>query len=473
MRKFLKLIFCMLLILFIMVYLSTNVFANTLSIIQTSQEKKLENEQGYISKKIVDSNANTGEVTIELEVANANKSSTDTSNNSKKNTEIFLIMDESYSMTTKLGGQSRRNVIRESSKALAKNILENYENVKIGVIKFADEAKMTTDLTDNIDEINKAISTYEGYVTNLDDALILAQNSYSSGNINKLAIILTDGCPNAISVHRETNENKLTTAQLTKQELINLNNLNVNIITMMTELESTKTAEEIFGTQENPTVGKYYYIADSDIDQIIKNNIYNDIIENIDNYQMQNVKIVDFFPQDITENFEFSYVANPNMGTTSKKIDENYKNIQWDIGTLKSGEVATLKYKLKIKNINNDELLNKTISTNEKVIVTYTDKSSKDYTVTLDDSPKIQLIKEKEVINDNKDDNTKDSLEKNENDENKKEESENVNEPKDSTQASGMLPNTGKGMMILLNFLIVSVISVILYKKNRKFGDIR
>ena len=184
MRKFLKLIFCMLLILFIMVYLSTNVFANTLSIIQTSQEKKLENEQGYISKKIVDSNANTGEVTIELEVANANKSSTDTSNNSKKNTEIFLIMDESYSMTTKLGGQSRRNVIRESSKALAKNILENYENVKIGVIKFADEAKMTTDLTDNIDEINKAISTYEGYVTNLDDALILAQNSYSSGNIN-------------------------------------------------------------------------------------------------------------------------------------------------------------------------------------------------------------------------------------------------------------------------------------------------
>ena len=274
-------------------------------------------------------------------------------------------------------------------------------------------------------------------------------------------------------IEKQTKINKLTTAQLTKQELINLNNLNVNIITMMTELESTKTAEEIFGTQENPTVGKYYYIADSDIDQIIKNNIYNDIIENIDNYQMQNVKIVDFFPQDITENFEFSYVANPNMGTTSKKIDENYKNIQWDIGTLKSGEVATLKYKLKIKNINNDELLNKTISTNEKVIVTYTDKSSKDYTVTLDDSPKIQLIKEKEVINDNKDDNTKDSLEKNENDENKKEESENVNEPKDSTQASGMLPNTGKGMMILLNFLIVSVISVILYKKNRKFGDIR
>ena len=41
--------------------------------------------------------------------------------------------------------------------------------------------------------------------------------------------------------------------------------------------------------------------------------------------------------------------------------------------TVKDEEEATLKYKLKIKDMQNKNLLEKTISTNEKVVLTYKD----------------------------------------------------------------------------------------------------
>ena len=46
----------------------------SLDIIQKASETKyLENDQGYISKTIVDSNADTGEITIELKLSNTTK----------------------------------------------------------------------------------------------------------------------------------------------------------------------------------------------------------------------------------------------------------------------------------------------------------------------------------------------------------------------------------------------------------------
>ena len=59
---------------------SSSVFATdlktALNIVQKSSEKKyLENDQGYISKSIVDIDSNKGEVTIELKLSNTKKSS--------------------------------------------------------------------------------------------------------------------------------------------------------------------------------------------------------------------------------------------------------------------------------------------------------------------------------------------------------------------------------------------------------------
>ena len=136
-------------------------------------------------------------------------------------------------------------------------------------------------------------------------------------------------------------------------------------------------------------------ILETELGDGINDKIYIEVLEKVQN-PINTVKIVDYFPEDITENFEFSYVGNASIGTASEGIDEETKTISWDIGTLKGDEVATLKYKLKIKDMQNTDLLKKTIATNEKVVLTYKDTKSKDYTVELTSSPKIQLSEEKE-----------------------------------------------------------------------------
>lgn len=483
---------------------------------QASDTKYLENDQGYISKSIIDSNKDTGEVTIELKLSNTKKEQEENINNSNSNgkqTEIFIIIDESGSMYDKLeNGKKRREVVRETSKSLANEILKSYKNVKIGIIKFADKAKMTSDLTDNIEQIYTAIDTFEGVATNLYDALVLAENSYSQSDTNKLAIILTDGVPNMPVKH-------VSVSEITKQELINLNNSGINIITMMTELEDEDKAKEIFGTPEAPTVGKYYYIKDAKIEEVIKNNIYNDIIEKIHvpNTEISTVKVVDYFPQNITENFEFSYVGNPSVGTASNTIDSESKTITWNIGTLKGDEVATLKYKLKIKDMKNTNLLNKTIATNEKVVLTYKDKDSKDCTVELTSSPKIQLSEVKEgltatvtynpttnttgkvtaTIKTNKKVNKVDGWTLSE--EGKtltKTYSENITETvhlvdlggmkkdveikitniitEDDTTAGGKIPQTGVNMIITsVSVIAIVLVAMICYKKYNNYKDIK
>ena len=60
----------------------------SLDIIQNASETKyLENDQGYVSKSIVDSNAETGEVTIELKLNNTKKELEETERH--ENTEIY------------------------------------------------------------------------------------------------------------------------------------------------------------------------------------------------------------------------------------------------------------------------------------------------------------------------------------------------------------------------------------------------
>ena len=427
-----------------------------------SETKYLENDQGYITKKIVDSNPDTGEVTIELKIANTNKKIEEIKNNNNsngKNTEIFFIIDESGSMYDKLqDGKTRRETVREASKTLAKNILDNYNNVKIGIIKFADEAKMTSQLTDNIEELNTAIDTYNGGGTDLYDALVMAKNNYSSSDNNKLAIILTDGSPNSASVHTGDDGKYITVDEITKQELIKLNDSGVNVITMLTELEDQQIAEKIFGTPTNPTVGKYYYISDSQISDVIEKNIYSDLVEKIHvpNEDMNMIKVVDYFPEDITENFDFSYVGEPTKGTKTNAIDKETKTITWDIGVLKDEEQATLKYKLKIKDMQNKNLLEKTISTNEKVVLTYKDKEDKDYTVTLTSSPQIKLSEVKEEVKEDEKGN------------------EGQTNSKDPTVAPNKtLPNTGLSIALIGGILLVIVGGVALLAKYHKLRDVK
>lgn len=414
----LKKFFIILISILLMIGVCGNVNAaelkTNLDIIQKASETKyLENDQGYISKTIVDSNSDTGEVTIELKLSNTAKEIT-----TSTDTEVMLVIDNSPSMEFKTeNGSVRKNIVIEAAKKLTEDLFANSNNIKVGLIRFSGGKTLSAattkmcDLTSNKDTITSklnslaTLSTEGG--TNIEAGITLANNSFSSNCKNKIIILLTDGLPNYDIQGNGYNEGKEEAIYTnTKIALQNIGNTNY-IISMMTGISEEDNDEmgdnpleivtQIFGTSSNPTTGKFYNISDSNIEKIVTEDIYADVMEKVQN-PINTTKIVDYFPEDITDNFEFSYVGSPSVGTTSDTINTESKTITWDIGTLKGDEVATLKYKLKIKDMKNTNLLNKTIATNEKVVLTYKDTETKDYTVTLTSSPKIQLSEVKEEL---------------------------------------------------------------------------
>ena len=196
----------------------------------------------------------------------------------------------------------------------------------------------------------------------------------------------------------------------------------------------------------------FYNISDADIDSIVNNDIFQNVMDIIQN-PINNVTIVDYFPDDITNNFEFSYVESPSIGTVTESISPD-NTIEWNIGTLRGDEVATLRYKLKINDMNNEILLNKTISTNERVVLNYEDNSGEAYTVTLSSSPRIQLS---EVIEEVEEPNINVSSGDN----------------NDQTMAPGILPQTGIGIGITVATIVFVIGGLFIYLRFRKMKDIK
>ena len=465
---------------------SSSVFATdlktALNIVQKSSEKKyLENDQGYISKSIVDIDSNKGEVTIELKLSNTKKAVEE-----KNYTEVVLLMDNSHSMKYKTNeGKTRKSIIVESAKELVNTIYDTSKNVKTGIVKFCGEmslssplnaATIITNLTTDKQSVLDGLETYEKQSTqsstNIQKGLIIAENMFSKDSGNKIIILLTDGVPtedgykNAIKNDdmSMTNETYNTILENTKKELLKINDEGIRLISVMTGINSNdldengnvvtnteddlRAVEKIFGTQEKPTTGKFYNAKTSDADKIIKNDIAKDVQEII-NTPITNLKIIDYFPDDIMNNFDFSYVNNPSLGEVSKEIQSETKTIEWNIKELKGSEVATLRYKLKLKDMKNTELLNKTISTNEKVVFTYQDIEAKEHEVILESSPKIKLAEAKKTENAN---------------DSKKDE--------DKTTAPGKIPQTGVNITIALSIIVVIAVSIVIYKKYRDLKDI-
>lgn len=435
---------------------------------QSAETKYLDNNQGYISKSIVDSDPEKGEVTIEVKLSNSKSSSSQTTIE-KDAYEIFLVIDNSDSMDDTISaGGTRAEAVYNASKQLVESILKNYKNVKIGVIKFGggwvdseSDAEKMCDLSSDKDTIIKAIeakSSADG-ATNIEAGLILANKSFSSSNANKTIIVLTDGGPNGKITAVDENGKSLSVEEATKYRLIELDKSKINIISLLTEIEDESTAEAVFGTPEKPTVGKYYYIADSDIQKVITENIYSDVSQIISNPVMNNIKIVDYFPSDITENFEFSYVSKPNIGTIEEDgINTITNTITWNIEQLKEKEEATIKYKLKLKDMQNTNLLNKVISTNQKIVLTYKDSEEKEYEAVLSGSPQIKLSEVKQ------------------NNENQKNEDKNDEEKikkQDNSTSKNKLPATGESAIYISAISILAISTIAIIKKLKNMKDIK
>lgn len=368
--------------------------------IQLSDNSKFE-------KKLISKDLQNKEVTLQLQVTNEEKSN-------KPTGEIMLVLDNSDSMKLETStGTVRKDLVFESAKTLVSNLLKDNENLKIGVVSFStntdvskegttEDAEVVSKLSNDSNALLNSISSIEatGPRTDLEAGLEIASGEFTKTDNNKYMIVLTDGVPNvALNYNKVYYSDDVITKTKTKLEA--LKTANVDVITMLTGIDNpeqvpagvTKSYNqiitEIFGTQENPTVGTFYYVTDDKVESTIKNDIYNSLVPK--EKTLKDIKVVDYFPKEIIDNFDFSYVSNANIGEISTTVDKTNNSITWNIPSLASGQTATVQYKLKLKENFDSNIVNKILNTNEKVDVTYTDLDNKSQAKTSDVSPKLKL----------------------------------------------------------------------------------
>ncbi len=196
-----------------------------------------------------------------------------------------------------------------------------------------------------------------------------------------------------------------------------------------------------------------YSLNNDSLEKIVTEYIYADVMQTIQP-TMNEVMIKDFFPNEIIDNFDIiiSEKNSANVDTTNLKTD---RNIIWTVGTLEGNNSMTLEYTLKIKDMStNSPIYNKEIATNEKVVLTYKDIEAKDYTAELTSSPKIKLTESTE-------------------DTTQKPKQEAISGQKDPTIANKILPNTGKGIIIVGTILLTIIIAILGIIKYNSYKDIK
>lgn len=367
-----------------------------------------------VEKSLISKDLDNKELNLQIKVTNNEE-------NLKPVGEIMLVIDNSESMLTNISEtQTRKDLIINSSKTLITNLLKDNTQLKIGVVSFStnsniskegtiEDAKLISELTNDSSQLISKISNiqYEGPRTNLQAGINLAKQYFSKNDdtSNKYVIVLSDGIPN-VAINYDKIYFSDDVIAKTKNELESLKDITQNVYVMLTGISngdtvvapSNKTYNEIinsiFGTTAKPTIGKFYYITDDKIENTITSDIYKDLLPISQSFT--NIKITDYFPDEIVNNFDFSYVKKPNIGTISSQIDTTTNSIIWEIPELKSGETAIIEYKLKLKENFDKNIIDKIINTNEKLDLSYTDFYNKTNTKTSDISPKIKLTEEKQ-----------------------------------------------------------------------------
>ena len=361
-------------------------------------------ENSKFEKKLISKDLNNKEVTLQLQVTNGEITN-------KPTGEIMLVLDNSDSMITEVSeDKTRKDLIFNSAKTLVSNLLRDNENLKVGIVSFStnidtskegtiEDASLVSTLSNDASTLTNAISNIQanGPRTDLEAGLSLASSQFTKTDNNKYMIILTDGVPNVAinydKIYYSDDVISKTKAQLQQN--------NINVITMLTGIDdetyvpatTTKSFGEIitkiFGTASNPTVGQFYYVTDDQVETTITNDIYKSLVP--ETKALKNIKIVDYFPTEIINNFDFAYVSEANIGTISATVDKTNNSITWTIPELASGETATVQYKLKLKENFDSSIVGKILNTNEKVDITYEDYDGQEQSKTSDISPKLRL----------------------------------------------------------------------------------
>lgn len=481
-----KLIKIALLFVTLILVVSTSVSAVTVSSENASFEIVENNictinitDKAIFEKKIIDYDLEKKELTIGLKVTNNATIPLD------KPSEIVLVIDNSRSMNNTIStGGTRMEAVIDSAKVLSNELLK-LSTVNLSIISFSTgenrgtitDAEVRTGLTNSKEIVNNAIdSIYNDFIdliehddptspvgvtTNIEAGITLASNQFTGNCENKFIILLTDGVPN-VSLGSDRILYSGITATNTKNAILAINNSGIQLFSVMTGLgsrvETAQTnrpfkdlAEEIFGLPESPTVGKFYNITDSEIEETISKVILEQLIAPQAEV-LNNLDIYDYFPQEIVDNFDFEYVTPPNIGTVSPSIDLQNNVIIWHIDKLGYGEVANLSYKLKLKDKINKEISNVILDTNEKVDITTDNVLNEDgqkIVISSDVTPKVRVI-----IPEPKPTTTP------------------TPKPQDPSTSPTPIPQTGStivGTIIISSAIILCIVQGIkLYKNNKK-----
>ena len=292
---------------------------------------------------------------------------------------------------------------------------------------------------------------------------------------------------------------------------------------LVLDFDGSPYVQEIYGTIENPTYGQMYSLNNDSLEEIVTEYIYQDILEDI-RVDIKSAVIEEYFSDDILNNFDITF-SDSNIDTTNLS-DSNY--IVWNIGDVQANKTVNLQYTLKIKDMNNEDLLNKVISTSERTELTYVNNLDEEATAISTSSPTIQLSEKKEeltatvsydpttettgtvtaTIKTNKkvkpvegwtlsedeltltkvfstnttetvhlvdlDNMTKDIVVTIDNIKSTNSNNNNNNSNAgDQTVATGKLPYAGTSISILLIILVVAIIVIVNYKKYNNYKDIK
>ena len=239
-------------------------------------------ENSNFEKNLISKDLSNKEVTIQLKVTNGEQPLLPTG-------EVVLLLDNSLSMDNPSATDStvlRKDLVFNSAKTLLNNILKDNTSLKVAISRFStntdtskqgtlEDASIVTPLTNDLDTLLAGIDSInaDGPLTNLDAGLKVASTQFSTETNNKYLIVLTDGIPN-VAVDYDNQVFSDDVIAKTNTQLKALGTQGINVITMLTgianenisPIEGRPTNKEIitsvFGTTENPTAGKFYYVTD-------------------------------------------------------------------------------------------------------------------------------------------------------------------------------------------------------------------
>lgn len=496
--KNLKKMLCVLTLFLLALTFSCESFAaNTMMNEETTSLELVENNNCTINvgtlakleRKITRFNKEERSITVTLTVSNIK-----TVEQIQKPIEVFLVIDNSSSMiSNSINGITRKQAVIRSANTLVDKLFAISSNAKIGVVSFSslnsqngeiegtiNDAKLVLGLNHSKADVQSAIESIEtstaGPRTNIEAGITIASQNYSNNeNTNRYMIVLTDGVPNNdIAGCFGTYIGDVGARTKAKLQQIEANGITV-IGTMIglngeiVETQSHKTykalAEEVFGTIENSTISSYYYIQDSEIETTIVEKIYHSILTTI-NYTLKNITIKDYLTQTIVDNFDFTYDTLPNIGTVSDTLDKSDNSITWNIDELKEGEIATLSYKLTLKDNYDKNIVDKDlpINTNLKIDGTYNDTKLEENS---DETSKVKVLY------------TKPTQPEKPTEPNTPVEPEKPQTPTtkpiepDNTVATTIIPQTGDSSFILLGIIVViSIITTIRFIYIKKIKNI-